>query len=36
MNVKQAVSVKKIGDDAEALFRGGFFLLRGSRKFHEI
>jgi len=25
MNVKQAVSVKKIGDDAEALFRGGFF-----------
>ncbi len=25
MNVKHAVSVKKIGDDAEALFRGGFF-----------
>ncbi len=25
MNVKQEVSVKKIGEDAENLFRGGFF-----------
>ena len=25
MNVKQEVSVKKIGEEAEALFRGGFF-----------
>ncbi len=25
MNVKQKVSVRKIADDAEALFRGGFF-----------
>ncbi|MEY8353446.1 C-GCAxxG-C-C family protein [Lachnospiraceae bacterium 54-53] len=25
MNMKQAVSVRKIADDAEALFRGGFF-----------
>lgn len=28
MNVKQAVSVKKIGDDAEALFREDFFARR--------